>query len=87
MASMFIASYPSFCRSFPTCLSRIMLSMSLYSGLVFGKWRPMSPRAAAPSRASLTAWSRTSASLWPSSPFDEGMSTPPIISLRPSRKG
>ena len=36
-----------------------------FAGSVSGNIWPMSPRAAAPSRASVTACSRTSASLWP----------------------
>ena len=41
------------------------------------------PSAAAPSRASITAWVRTSASEWPARPSSCGMSTPPRISGRP----
>ena len=46
---------------------------------------PMSPSAAAPSRASVMAWARTSASEWPSRPNSQGMVTPPRISGRPGR--
>ena len=45
---------------------------------------PMSPIAAAPSSASMTAWVSTSASEWPSRPFSNGMRTPPRIRDRPS---
>ena len=51
-----------------------------------GKCWPMSPSAAAPSTASITACSSTSASEWPSRPFSYGISTPPIMSLRSSTK-
>ena len=44
----------------------------------------MSPRPAAPSRASVTACSTTSASLWPARPRGCSMRTPPRISGRPS---
>ena len=40
-----------------------------YCGSVSGKCCPISPRAAAPSRASMIAWTTTSASEWPRSPF------------------
>src|SRR4051794_36035574 len=43
----------------------------------------MSSRPAAPSRASMTACVRTSASEWPASPSSCGMSTPPRMSGRP----
>src|SRR5215210_2126730 len=42
----------------------------------------MSSKPAAPSRASATAWARTSASEWPRRPFSKGISTPPRTSLR-----
>ena len=51
-----------------------------------GKCWPISPSAAAPSTASITAWASTSASEWPSRPFSKGISTPPRISLRPSTR-
>src|SRR5579863_10501154 len=44
---------------------------------------PMSPRAAAPKRASVMAWASTSASEWPSNPNSEGIVTPPRMSGRP----
>src|SRR4051794_19268934 len=47
----------------------------------------MSPRAAAPSSASQMAWSRTSASLWPSRPLSCAISTPPMTSFRPATSG
>ena len=43
---------------------------------VSGKCWPMSPRPAAPSRASATAWATTSASLWPARPRSPGNSHP-----------
>ena len=49
-----------------------------------GKCLPMSPSAAALSNASMTAWINTSASECPRSPFSHGISTPPMISFRPS---
>ena len=58
-----------------------------YSGSVSGKCLPISPSAAAPSTASITAWASTSASEWPSRPFSKGTSTPPRISLRPPQGG
>ena len=48
--------------------SRALSSPPLRVGV--GKSSPMSPRAAAPSRASATAWSTTSASEWPNKPRD-----------------
>jgi len=48
---------------------------------VSGKWRPKSPRLAAPSRASQSACVATSASEWPTSPGASGIST------RPSQSG
>lgn len=53
------------------------------AGSVSGNALPMSPRPAAPSRASMMAWVSTSASECPSSPFSQGMSTPPRMSLAP----
>src|SRR5947209_12234342 len=44
----------------------------------------MSPRPAAPSRASVTACSTTSASEWPSSPLGWSRRTPPRMRGRPS---
>src|SRR5918997_2948985 len=44
----------------------------------------MSSRPAAPRRASVMAWARTSASEWPVRPLSEGISTPPRTSLRPA---
>src|SRR5947209_3781346 len=43
----------------------------------------MSPRPAAPSRASVTAWRTASASEWPASPFGWSIRTPPRTSGRP----
>ena len=50
---------------------------------VLGNSRPMSGRAAAPSRASVTACSSTSASLWPTSCRSCGTSMPPSRSGPP----
>jgi hypothetical protein len=44
-----------------------------------GKCSPMSPRPAAPSKASVIAWSTTSASLCPARPRSCGISIPPIM--------
>src|ERR671917_1339140 len=44
----------------------------------------MSSRPAAPSRASATAWARTSESEWPMRPLSKGISTPPRMSSRPA---
>src|SRR3954452_22309936 len=46
----------------------------------------MSPRPAAPSNASMTAWARTSASECPSGPRSHGMSTPPRMNGRPEAR-
>ena len=48
-----------------------------------GKWRPMSPSAAAPNSASVMACSSASASEWPSRPWLCGTVTPPSTSGRP----
>ena len=61
-----------------------MPDLFMKAGSVSGKYVPISPSPAAPSKASLMACNNTSASLWPSRPFSYGMSTPPIIHLRPS---
>ncbi|MGN8554714.1 UNVERIFIED_CONTAM: SLC13 family permease [Microbacterium sp. SLM126] len=66
--------------------SSTRLSAPLNSAAVSGKWRPMSPSAAAPNSASVTACSSASASEWPSRPRSWGMSTPPRISLRPGTR-
>ena len=60
-----------------------MESAPAHAGSVAGKWRPRSPRPAAPSSASATAWATTSASLWPASPAAPGMVTPPRTRGRP----
>ena len=59
-------------------------SAPLKAASVSGKWRPMSPRPAAPSSASVMACSSASASEWPSSPWLCSMRTPPRISGRPA---
>src|SRR6185312_12339529 len=64
--------------------SRAIESASFQRSSVSGKWWPMSSRPAAPSRASITACVRTSASECPASPRSWGISTPPRISRRPS---
>ena len=55
------------------------------AGSVSGNIWPMSPRAAAPSRASITACSSASASLWPTDSRSWGMSMPPSRSGPPGR--
>src|SRR5215213_984810 len=47
----------------------------------------MSSSPAAPSRASVTAWARTSASEWPARALSKGISTPPRTSPRPVLAG
>ena len=63
-------------RSFRLSMLRVRLSVS-------GKSLPMSPRPAAPKRASISAWVAASASEWPSSPSSQGISTPPSTSRLP----
>ena len=58
-------------------------SAPLNCGSVSGKWRPMSPSAAAPSSASVMACSSASASEWPSKPWLCGMQMPPSTRGRP----
>ncbi len=53
------------------------LSAPDHVGSVSGKCWPMSPRAAAPSMASATAWATTSPSLCPARPVAPSMATPP----------
>ena len=86
VASIFSITYPSPCNSSPTCASSFRLSAPSYAGSVSGKCCPISPSAAAPSSASITACTSTSASECPSSPSVCGISTPPKMSLRPSTR-
>jgi len=60
------------------------LEIPIISGRPVPKCVPMSPRAAAPSSASRTAWVSTSASESPSSPRGCGTVTPPRTSGRPA---
>src|SRR5882724_5933387 len=83
VASRLAIAYPAPRTFAATSRSSARLSASLYFGSVSGKCRPMSPSPAAPRSASHTAWTRTSASECPARPFSKGMSTPPMISLRP----
>ena len=62
--------------------SRLRLAAS-----VLGNMRPMSGRAAAPSRASVTACSSTSASLWPTSAGRAAHRCRPAAAARPARCG
>ncbi len=64
-----------------------MLSAPRHRGSVSGACRPRSPRPAAPSTASATAWATASASLCPSRPRAPSpvMATPPSTSGRPGR--
>ena len=59
-----------------TWASRSRESAPAQRGSVSGKWRPRSPRPAAPRRASARAWATTSASLWPASPAPPGDGDP-----------
>src|SRR5690606_5272906 len=63
-----------------------MESASFHFGSFGGKCAPMSPSAAAPRIASVTAWATASASEWPASPRSCGISTPPSTRRRPSAK-
>ena len=60
--------------------TKALLAAPLYCGSVSGNQPPMSPSAAEPSSASVTACSSTSASLWPTAPRSAGTWTPPIHS-------
>ena len=54
----------------------LSLRVGHYHGcLLYTSCWPISPSAAAPSTASITAWASTSASEWPSKPFSKGIST------------
>ena len=53
-----------------------------FSGSVSGNICPMSPSAAAPSRASVTACKRTSASLWPTASRRAGCRCRPVATAR-----
>lgn len=66
--------------------SKQRLSAPAKLGSVSGNRWPISPKPAAPSRASVMAWSRASASECPLSPRRWGMVTPPKIRGRPSTK-
>src|SRR5215207_5461650 len=71
----------------PTAVrSRSIESASRQRSSSSGKSVPMSPAPAAPSRASITAWVRTSASECPSRPSSCSISTPPRTRRRPSAK-
>jgi hypothetical protein len=63
--------------------SRTRLEMSLYPSSPEGNKVPISPRSAAPHKASIMEWIATSASLQPDRPLSWGMSTPPKTNLRP----
>src|SRR5690606_6422339 len=63
-----------------------MESASFHFGSLGGKCVPMSPSAAAPRIASVTAWATASASECPASPRSCGISTPPSTRRRPSAK-
>ncbi len=84
--STFTGSQPaSRTRCTATC-SRRPESAPWKAGSVSGKWRPMSPRPAAPSSASVRACSSASASEWPSRPLSKGIVMPPSTSGRPSTR-
>ena len=84
VASIFSMAYPFWFKSSPTWARSCRLSAPSYTGSVSGKCCPISPRAAAPSSASMIACKSTSASECPRSPSVCGISTPPKMSLRPS---
>lgn len=70
------------CQPAARTLSAAIRNMSLESRPRFasselGNIWPMSPKAAAPNKASVMAWSNTSASLWPTSCRSCGTDTPP----------
>src|SRR5690606_27781197 len=60
-----------------------MLEAPAYAGSVSGNSSPISPRPAAPSRASMSACAATSASEWPASPSVWSTRTPQRTSSRP----
>src|SRR6478672_9054844 len=69
-----------------TVRSRSIESASRQRSSSSGNMLPMSPLPAAPSRASITACVRTSASEWPARPRSCSTSTPPRTRRRPSAK-
>ena len=80
----------TFTTRHPAATTRSIASRSMsaesrprFSGALSGNISPISPNAAAPNKASVTACSRTSASLCPTSPWSWGMSTPPSRSGKP----
>src|ERR1700683_3646348 len=75
--------YPLSRANAAACARNFPLDAPFHFGSVSGKCIPISPRAAAPSRASVIACKRISASEWPSSPNSLGIVTPPRISARP----
>ena len=78
-------SSPPPATSDAACASSFTLSAPFHCGSVSGKCRPMSPSAAAPSTASVTAWHTTSASECPGKTAARtGSVTPPSTSGRPA---
>lgn len=66
--------------------TRILLSIPLKSSDVSGKCRPISPSAAAPSKASHSAWITTSPSEWAMQPASCSIFIPPSHSSNPGAK-
>jgi hypothetical protein len=87
-ASTFTTRHPRSATRATTLPSSSRLSAPFQRVSSGGKWRPMSPSDRAPSRASIKACTKTSASLWPSSPSPSGCSsrTPPRIRGRPGTR-
>src|SRR5437764_9849842 len=81
--STFTIRYPAAPTRSRAWLRRRRLSAPFQRGSESGKCMPMSPSAAAPSKASVTACASTSASEWPSKPNSQGIVIPPRISGRP----
>src|SRR5258708_3104367 len=73
-------------RSLRACSRNRRLFAPFHLGSVSGKCVPMSPRPAAPSSASQSAWATTSPSECPTGPLSKGTSMPPMMSLRPSAR-
>lgn len=82
-----IADAVSFAESSSTVRrNRILLSIPLKSSDVSGKCRPISPSAAAPSKASHSAWITTSPSEWAMQPASCSIFIPPSHSSNPGAK-
>ena len=81
-ASTLPGSHPASRTRRVASASMATLSAPAHRGSVSEKCSPMSPRPAAPSRASVQAWAITSASLWPRRARSVSKVTPPSTSGR-----